>query len=78
MYFSGSNFGLLAFDFTQNDPALTITLHDVQGNSVWSPLVLRASELNNGVSVWRDKMDKISRQRFERTEQGKPYYGPGG
>jgi len=78
VYFSGSNFGLLAFDFTQKDPTLTITLHDVQGNSLWSPLVLRASELQNGVSVWREKMDKISRQRFERTEQGKPYYGPGG
>jgi alkaline phosphatase D len=76
VYFSGSNFGLLAFDLTQNDPVLTVTLHDVQGNSVWSPLVLRASELKNGVSVWREKMDKISRQRFERAEQGEAYFAP--
>ena len=55
---------------------LTMTLHDVQGNRVWAPLVLRASDLKNGVSVWRGKMDKISRQRFERAEQGEPYYAP--
>jgi alkaline phosphatase D len=76
VYFGGSNFGLLSFDLTQADPVLTITLHDVQGNRVWSPLKLRASELRNGVSVWREKMDKISRQRFERAEQGEPYYAP--
>jgi alkaline phosphatase D len=77
VYFGGSNFGLLSFDLTAADPVLTITLHDVQGNSVWSPLVLRASELQNGVSVWRKKMDRLSRQRFERAERGAPYYGPG-
>ena len=76
VYFSGSNFGLLAFDLKQADPTLTMTLHDVQGNRVWAPLVLRASDLKNGVSVWRGKMDKISRQRFERAEQGEPCYAP--
>jgi alkaline phosphatase D len=76
VYFSGSNFGLLSFNLTPTDPELTITLHDVQGKRVWSPLVLRASELKNGVSVWREKMDRLSRQRFERAERGAPYYGP--
>lgn len=76
VYFGGSNYGLLAFDLVPEDPVLTISLHDVQGKKVWSPLVLRASELKNGVSVWREKMDKISRQRFERASRGEPYFGP--
>lgn len=75
VYFGGSNFGLLSFDLISADPVLTITLHDEQGKRVWSPLVLRASELKNGVSVWREKMDRISRQRFERAARGEPYYG---
>lgn len=76
VYFSGSNFGLLSFDFAPADPVLTLTLHDEQGNSVWAPLTLRASELKNGVSVWREKMDRLSRQRFGRAERGESYYGP--
>ncbi|MEY2877869.1 MAG: hypothetical protein RLZZ15_249 [Verrucomicrobiota bacterium] len=75
VYFSGSNFGLLSFDLKQADPTLTMTLHDVQGNRVWAPLVLRASELRNGSASWRQKMDRISRQRFERAERGGAYYG---
>jgi alkaline phosphatase D len=74
VYFSGSNFGLLSFDFAPADPVLTLSLHDEQGNRVWSPLVLRASELRNGVSVWREKMDRLSRLRFERAERGGAYY----
>jgi alkaline phosphatase D len=74
VYFGGSNFGLLSFDLTASDPVLTITLHDASGNSVWSPLVLRASELRNGVSVWREKMDGLSRQRWDRAMSGGAYY----
>jgi alkaline phosphatase D len=76
VYFGGSNFGLLAFDLTAPDPTVTVTLHDTQGLGVWSPLVLRASELRNGVSVWREKMDRLSRQRHERAAHGGGYYAP--
>ena len=75
VYFSGSNFGLLAFDLKQADPMLTMTLHDVQGNRVWAPLVIRASELRNGSAIWRQKMDRLSRQRFERAQSGGAYFG---
>ncbi len=74
VYFGGSNFGLLSFDCSQSDPTVSITLHDTEGNRVWAPLVLRASELQNGVSVWREKMDRISRQRHDRAARGGSYY----
>ena len=74
VYFSGSNFGLLSFDLNAADPSVTMTLHDERGREVWAPMTLRASELTNGVSVWREKMDRLSRQRFERVERGGPYY----
>ena len=74
VYFGGSNSGLLSFDCSQSDPSVTISLHDTAGNRVWTPLVLRASELQNGVSVWREKMDRISRQRHERAARGGSYY----
>lgn len=78
VYFSGSNFGLLTFDLKPADPSLTMTLHDVQGNRVWAPLVIRASELRNATTIWREKMDRLSRQRFERAQRGGAYYGAPG
>lgn len=75
VYFGGSNFGRLTFDLTRPDPTLTVTLHNERGDSVWAPLVLRASELRNGTSVWRERMDRTSRQRWQRHERGEPYYG---
>jgi alkaline phosphatase D len=74
VYFGGPNFGLLDFDLSATDPTLTVTLHDASGNSVWSALVLRASELRNGVSVWREKMDGTSRRRWDRALAGEAYY----
>jgi len=74
VYFGGSNFGLLSFDCSESDPSVTITLHSSAGNRVWAPLVLRASELQNGVSVWREKMDRVSKQRHDRAARGGSYY----
>ena len=74
VYFGGSNFGLLAFDLKPADPTLTMTLHDVPGNRVWAPLVIRASELRNGSASGREKMDRVSRQRFDRAQRGGAYY----
>ena len=66
------------FDLKQADPSLTMTLHDMQGNRVWSPLVIRASELRNGSASWRQKMDRLSHQRFDRAQRGGAYYGTPG
>ena len=74
VYFSGSNFGMLSFDLTPADPTLTMTLHDEQGRRVWAPLTIRASELQNGASTWRDKADRLSRERWDRAERGGAYY----
>lgn len=75
VYSGGPNFGLLDFDLSQADPVVRITVHNTQGDAVWAPLDLRASELQPGRSIWRDKMDETSRRRWERFESDGVYYG---
>ncbi|MFZ4069189.1 MAG: alkaline phosphatase D family protein [Caulobacterales bacterium] len=77
VYAGGSNAGLIDFDMTGADPTLTFNLLDTQGASVWAPLVLKASDLQPGRSIWRDKMDAASLARWRRVEAGGAYYGPG-
>lgn len=73
VYPSSSNFGLLTFSM-QGDPVLTYNVFNHQGEAVWEPFTVRASELKNGVSTWKEKMDDLSRVRFERQQRGEPYY----
>ncbi len=56
VYVKGANFGLLEFRHAP-EPTLIFTLRDSSGASVWKPLVLKASELRNGVSSWRRNLD---------------------
>lgn len=56
VYFRGNNFGLLDFE-PGVDPAVTITLRDTRGSSVWKHFRLHASDLTNGKTTWRDLVD---------------------
>lgn len=76
VYNGGSNAGLVDIDTTVADPVLRFSLIDTQGEPVWAPLELRASELQPGRSVWREKADALSRARWDRAASGGPYYGP--
>lgn len=72
--FAGStNFGLLNFELTA-EPTLTFNAVDYMGATAWEPFTVRASELQNGVSTWLEKMDELSRRRYERAQKGEPYY----
>lgn len=78
-FFHDSNFGLLVID-TAGDGAgeatLSYNVYDTRGREAWAPLVLKASDLKNGIASWAAKMDPLSRQRYERWTAGGPYYGP--
>ncbi len=71
----GPNFGVLDFTWTP-EPTLTYTLRDVSGASVWQPLVLRASELRNGVTTWRSRIGAKELEAVERFRATGSYYGP--
>ena len=56
VYFRGNNYGILDFE-PGDDPTVTMTLRDTRGNPVWRPFTLRASDLINGRTTWRDLTD---------------------
>jgi hypothetical protein len=64
-YSYSPNFGLLTFDTTDEDPWLRFELINVWGDSVWDATELRASELKNGVSSWRQKSSRRTKERYE-------------
>lgn len=68
------NFGLVEFDLTAARPSLTFQLINQTGRPVWTPLVLYADELVNGVESWPAKIDEESRRRLDRERSGRPYY----
>lgn len=76
VYAGGSNAGIVDIDMSQADPTLRFTLIDTQGNSVWTPFELHASEVSPGRTVWRDKADAVSLARWDRSVAGGRYYGP--
>jgi alkaline phosphatase D len=76
VYFGSANFGLLTFDMTADEPVLEYNVVNYIGDDVWEPLRIRASELQNGVSTWSEKMDELSRKRFESARDGGEYYQP--
>lgn len=69
------NVGLMQFDMTGETPTLTYTLHDVQGEPVWAPLVLTPQDLTNGAKTWESKSDPEELKRLERFKRGGGYYG---
>ena len=76
VYFGSVNFGVLTFDMTGDEPVLEYNVVNYIGDDVWEPLRIRASELKNGVSTWSEKMDELSRKRFESVRDGGEYYQP--
>jgi len=75
VHFAGPNVGLVTFDLT-GEPTLTFELVGEDGRRAWSPFVLRADELRNGVVSWREKIAPKSRERMERARDGRGYYEP--
>ena len=75
VYAGGANFGLMDFDFTKEDPSVRLSIRNVQGAPVSDPLDIRASELAPGRSFWREKMDAVSKRRWEKYEATGVYYG---
>jgi alkaline phosphatase D len=67
VYAGGCNFGWLDFRI-EPEPTLRFTLHDEWGQRVWEPLVLRASELVNGKSTWRSRIDAKELERRSRAQ----------
>lgn len=57
-YFRGPNIGRIHIDPGAADPTLRFELIDIEGRHAQAPLVLRASELVNGVSSWREKISQ--------------------
>ena len=54
----GHNAGLIEFDLTQDDPVVKFNVINFGAQTVWDdPITLRASELKNGVSSWKNKVD---------------------
>ncbi|MBL9216820.1 MAG: alkaline phosphatase D family protein [Opitutaceae bacterium] len=60
-YSGGNNFGHLTFDLTAPDPTVTFQLYDAYGIGAYVPVRIRASQLRNGVSLWRELMDPALR-----------------
>jgi alkaline phosphatase D len=56
VYARGTNFGVLDFEVSP-EPAVTFTLRDERGDTVWSPLRLTASELVNGRATRGEKTE---------------------
>ena len=65
VYLRGPNIGWLRFEFSGDDPTLQFDRIDATGRRVQESLVLRTSELRNGVSSWRDHIDPSLRERYE-------------
>ncbi|GAB3291770.1 alkaline phosphatase D family protein [Parahaliea aestuarii] len=54
----GHNAGLVEFDLTLDDPVARFHVINSGGQTAWDePVSVRASELRNGVSSWRQKVD---------------------
>ena len=56
-YSACMNFGMLTFDMTEADPSFSFEIINVFGESIFPPLVVRASELTNGTASWQTKVD---------------------
>jgi alkaline phosphatase D len=62
VYAGSCNFGVLDFGI-EPEPTLRFSLFDDWGQRVWQPLELRAAELVNGVSTWRERIDAVELER---------------
>ncbi len=63
-WFRTVNFGLLDFEW-EPEPKVTFTLRDVRGDRAFDALILTPTDLKNGVSTWRSKIDRKELKRRE-------------
>jgi alkaline phosphatase D len=76
IYVGGNNFGAIEIDTTLADPEIRLNLVDEHSDQVWDPLILRASQLRNGVESWPANIDELSRKRLDNVEAGRDYFAP--
>lgn len=50
-----NNAGIIDFDMTAGSPTLRFNIIDTRGKALYTPVTIRADELVNGVSSWKDK-----------------------
>jgi alkaline phosphatase D len=68
------NFGLVEFDLTLPDPTIRFELRDEGGQAAWPAVVIQASDLQSGVSSWRNKIDRVSADRWQAVLTTGRYY----
>ncbi|MEM9160096.1 MAG: alkaline phosphatase D family protein [Verrucomicrobiota bacterium] len=66
-YSESMNFGLLTFDMDPENPSYSFEIIDVFGKSVFPEFTVKASELQNGVASWKEKVDAETLAYFETT-----------
>jgi alkaline phosphatase D len=69
-----ANVGVLSFRMGA-EPTVEMSLYNDAGESVWKPLVLKASDLSNGVRSWDRLSDRGELARLKRYREGRGYYG---
>jgi alkaline phosphatase D len=69
-----ANFGLLEFSFAP-EPVVEMSVRNIMGGAVWDPVVVKAADLKNGRSTWRQAIDSKELKRRERALAGESYYG---
>lgn len=74
VYAGGCNFGLLDFDFSSSDPSVRLNVYNTRGEPVWEPVELHASDLKLGRSIWTEKMDSVSKRRWDKFTSTGIYY----
>ena len=55
VFYKDANFGFIEFNF-DDTPTLTFLLIDSSGRNAWTPFILRAGELRDGIKSWPDKI----------------------
>jgi alkaline phosphatase D len=69
-----ANFGILDFRFDP-EPTVELSVRNVMGAAVWDPITIKAADLVNGRSSWRQVIDPKEMKRRQRAERGGSYYG---
>lgn len=64
-YADTMNFGMLTFDMSETDAKVSLKVINVFGESVFPEFVLRASELSNGKTSWKNKVPKEAVAQIE-------------
>lgn len=64
-YAESMNFGTLTFDMSEEDPKVSLKVINVFGENVFPEFELRASELTNGKTSWKNRVPAEAVAHFE-------------